>query len=237
MAVIDLHAHVLPGADHGSSSVETSLLQLSYAAHVGVGGIVATPHFYPHLHEIADFTARRASSFAALYAAVADVASPLPAVRLGAEVLLCRDIEHLHGLSALCFQGTRTLMLELPFNEFSLDFCDTIESLRSLGYKIILAHADRYAEKNIEETIAAGALLQLNAGAFMGFLRRKRLFDWVDRELVVALGSDIHGENASAYRDFSRACRMLGAAWQHIEERSDAIFSAMSDPAAERVPS
>ena len=121
-------------------------------------------------------------------------------------------------------------MLELPFNEFSLEFCDAIDALRSRGYQIILAHADRYAEKNIEETLAAGALLQLNACSLTGFLHRRRLFDWVDRELVVALGSDIHGENATVYRDFLRARRVLGTAWRQIEECSDALFSSMAEP-------
>ncbi|HBJ18498.1 MAG TPA: hypothetical protein DDY70_01955 [Clostridiales bacterium] len=227
MAVVDFHSHILPGADHGSSSVSTSLIQLSLAAHAGVDKIIATPHFYPHLHAISDFLARRATAYRHLMTALSENPpsfSP-PVVRLGAEVLLCRGIENLPGFSDLCFYGTKTVLLELPFNEFSLDFCDSAEVLRDRGYRIVLAHADRYAEKNIEEMVGVGALIQLNANSLTGFFRRKQLFDWVERELVVAIGSDIHGENAAAYRDFRRAERVLGAALPRIAERSLSIFN------------
>ena len=50
--IVDFHAHVLPCADHGSSSVSTSLSQLSYAKGAGVKRIIATPHFYPHKHTL-----------------------------------------------------------------------------------------------------------------------------------------------------------------------------------------
>lgn len=231
MAVVDFHTHILPGADHGSSSVSTSLIQLSFAAKAGVEGVIATPHFYPHLHAIPDFLTRRAAAYGdlvtALRAGRADFVPPI--VRLGAEVLLCRGIENLPGFSDLCFYGTKTVLLELPFNEFSLDFCDSVAVLRDRGYFIVLAHADRYPEKNIEEMIGVGAMIQLNACALTGFFRRKRLFDWVDRELVVAIGSDIHGENAAAYRDFTRAEHILGTALPYIRERSTAIFREIAD--------
>ncbi|MEE3459824.1 MAG: CpsB/CapC family capsule biosynthesis tyrosine phosphatase, partial [Candidatus Faecousia sp.] len=42
--MIDFHAHILPGADHGSDGLETSLRQLALAEEAGVDTIVATPH-------------------------------------------------------------------------------------------------------------------------------------------------------------------------------------------------
>lgn len=231
MTVVDFHTHILPGADHGSSSVSTSVIQLSLAAHAGVDKIIATPHFYPHLHSIPDFLARRATAYRHLILALREdpPAFSSPDVRLGAEVLLCRGMENLPHFSDLCFYGTKTVLLELPFNEFSLDFCDSVEALIADGYRIVLAHADRYAEKNIEEMIGVGALIQLNACALTGFFRRRRLFDWVDRELVVAIGTDIHGENAAAYRDFRRAQRVLGTALPYIAARSLSIFREIAE--------
>ena len=40
----DFHAHILPGADHGSDGMETSLTQLALAEAAGVDTIIATPH-------------------------------------------------------------------------------------------------------------------------------------------------------------------------------------------------
>ncbi len=231
MSVVDFHTHILPGADHGSSSVATSLVQLSLAAHAGVDKIIATPHFYPHLHAIPDFQRRRAAAYQSLMAAIKKTPPAFipPTVRLGAEVLLCRGIENLSDFSDLCFYGTKTILLELPFNEFSLDFCDSVAVLRDRGYFVVLAHADRYAKKNIEEMIGVGAMLQLNACSLTGLFRRRQLFDWVDRELVVAIGTDIHGENAAAYRDFLRAEHVLGTALPYIEERSLSVFREIAE--------
>ena len=64
--IADFHAHILPCADHGSDSVETSLWQLSSAANHGVTRIIATPHFYPHRHTVEAFSKRRDEAFNAL---------------------------------------------------------------------------------------------------------------------------------------------------------------------------
>ena len=45
---LDYHAHILPGCDHGSDGLVTSLKQVEMAASAGVKTICATPHFYPH---------------------------------------------------------------------------------------------------------------------------------------------------------------------------------------------
>ena len=50
--LVDFHAHILPEADHGSSSLEMSLWQLASAKRYGVTRIIATPHFYPHVHTV-----------------------------------------------------------------------------------------------------------------------------------------------------------------------------------------
>lgn len=57
---LDHHAHVLPGCDHGSDGLETSLRQLDMAAAVGIRTVCATPHFYPHRESVESFLRRRA---------------------------------------------------------------------------------------------------------------------------------------------------------------------------------
>lgn len=57
---LDYHAHVLPGCDHGSDGLETSLRQLDMAAAAGIRTVCATPHFYPHRESAESFLRRRA---------------------------------------------------------------------------------------------------------------------------------------------------------------------------------
>ena len=44
--MIDIHSHILPGMDDGSSSIEESLAMARESARQGVRLIAATPHFY-----------------------------------------------------------------------------------------------------------------------------------------------------------------------------------------------
>ena len=53
--ITDFHSHVLPGADHGSDSVETSERQLELLNGAGIDRVVATPHFYPSDVTVGEF--------------------------------------------------------------------------------------------------------------------------------------------------------------------------------------
>ena len=77
----DFHAHILPGADHGSDSSKTSLAQLRLAADAGVKRVVATPHFYPNSHTVKDFLAKREASYQRLKS---KLEPGMPEIRLAA---------------------------------------------------------------------------------------------------------------------------------------------------------
>ena len=66
MAEIDFHAHILPGCDHGSSNLETSLRQIALAKAAGVDVVCATSHFYGHQSSVEHFLDKRARCWLAL---------------------------------------------------------------------------------------------------------------------------------------------------------------------------
>ena len=219
--LVDFHAHILPSADHGSDSLQTTKKQLDYAFTAGVKRVIATPHFYPTHHEVESFVERRNSSYRELLSANSEVD-----VRLGAEVLICNSIDSLPGLEKLFIHGTNSLLLELPFSDFQSEYCDCVYNLTLKGIEVIVAHADRYSPVNIEKLIDVGAKLQLNADSFSGLFVKRHLYDWVNRELVVALGSDIHGNDKKAYKSFALAKSKLGDALAFIKKESDRIFNS-----------
>ena len=53
--IIDFHSHILPGVDHGSKSLDQTKKQLEIIGNNGVNVIVATSHFYPHVHSVSGF--------------------------------------------------------------------------------------------------------------------------------------------------------------------------------------
>lgn len=223
--LVDFHSHILPGADHGSDSVQTSLKQLSLASANGVTRVIATPHFYPHRHTLDKFLEKREACARALDSARS---SELPEVKLGAEVLLCHGLERFQGLDKLCLSGTEYLLLELPFSDFTQGYVDTVQGIMRLGFKVVLAHVDRYPADNIQQLIDIGVdMLQVNADSMCKLFKPKQILKWAKQGYVAALGSDIHRADAKAYKRFTKATSAFGESVNSICTKSDNIFNMM----------
>jgi protein-tyrosine phosphatase len=211
---IDFHAHILPHADHGSSSAEMSLAQLNLAKRAGIGTIIATPHFYPDRHDIHDFLKRRDQAYTALDA-INDTGIKIV---LGAEVLLCEGLAHLDQLEKLTVAGTRVLLVEMPDHPWPDRVVEALGHIASeRGLTQVLAHVDRYPKQDIEILFAQGLIGQVNAGAVCALLTRQRVLRWVEQGHIVALGSDIH-QLSNAYQYYKRAMRVLGKQGQHMQD-------------------
>ena len=203
---LDYHAHVLPGCDHGSDCVKTSLKQLEMASDAGIKTVCATPHFYPHKESIVSFLQRREASAQLLRE---NLTADAPQLQLGAEVLICDGMERLDGLSRLCRGGTNELLLEMPFYQWPESIWDTLYSLcERQDIKVILAHAERYSPEAIEQLIRDNVPLQLNTECLTKPLHRRRYLKWIQNGSVKYLGSDIH-MLGNGYRDFEKCRRLL----------------------------
>ena len=219
---VDFHSHILPGADHGSDSFSTTLYQLNSAKKYGISKIVSTSHFYPTSHSVDGFLRKRNEA----YIKILEGGHDLPEIRLGAEVLLCNGIDRLEGIERLCINGTRTLLLELPYSDYCDEYTQTVARLMQKGLNIILAHAERYSRNIIEILLPLGIKLQLNASSVVGFERfkNKHLFDWMANGDVVAFGSDIHGKDPVAYRRLYKAFTSVGKPSEYIVNESYKIW-------------
>ena len=218
LPVIDFHSHILPRADHGSDSVETSCKQVAMQLQSGTDLVVATPHFYPHRENADAFLARRAKTAKKLCQAL----SPEQAarIRVGAEVLICPGIAEMEGLELLTVAGTSIILLELPFTHIGQALIDSVLEVRERGLVPVLAHIDRYPPEPIAALLQQGIMAQLNASAFGGLFGGRRFMADVARGSVVALGSDLHGANRKEIAAFVRARRRLGRYQQEVFDRT-----------------
>lgn len=215
---LDYHAHILPGCDHGSDSLQVSLRQIALSKAAGIQTICATSHFYPNEESVASFLRRRDRSWAALR----EQLSPEdPAVELGAEVLICDGMERMESLSALCRQGTNELLLELPFYTWQRSVWETIYALHEdTPLRVVIAHGDRYPVKDIERLMQEGISIQLNVSCFRHPLKRKRYLDWIASGAVSYLGSDIHGTEIG-YREWEACWKLLDKTFHRKERVAD----------------
>ena len=116
--------------------------------------------------------------------------------------------------------------MEFPLQGFSNDYVESIETLVRKGFDVVVAHADRYDADNIERLVQVGAKIQLNASAIATLFKKKHLFDWMERGLVVGLGSDIHMLDKTAYRDFKKALKKINVSGYGIMEASEKLIAA-----------
>ena len=220
--ITDFHSHILPCADHGSDSVATSQRQIELLTGAGADRIVATPHFYPSEITISEFLALRERCAEALYDASE---SSLPDILMGAEVLVCPGLDEMEGLRHLCVEGTDTILLEMPFGEWSEPLIETVGLIKKRGLIPVMAHIDRYYGKPVGRLFEEGIMCQINASALVSRRRRGWLLDLIGEGRICAIGSDIHGVDRSCAKNFTRACGILGEELRVMMEKTDSLLS------------
>lgn len=196
LTVIDLHLHLLPGLDDGARSIDVAGAMIHQAAALGFRELVATPHLPQPL------TAARGLKTLRALTDVRQLASPLDVdVRLGYEVPLVPELpERLLAGEAISLDGSRAVLVELPFTSWPNHTDDTLFSLQTAGYRPVLAHPERYraVQANPElaiELARRGTVLQLTTGSVAGLFGKsvRRTCETLLRAGVVGLvASDAH---------------------------------------------
>ena len=196
--IIDIHCHIIPGVDDGVRTFEEcrEVLEMEYAQ--GVRTIVATPHFRRTMFE---------TPFDKIQAQYKIVKAVAGRVETGIEIILgCEyytDLEMVDNLNSKArptIGDTAFVLVEFSENvKFSLMRARVYELICN-GYEPIVAHAERYKilveeMAYVEELVALGARIQLNAGSIIGTegWKIKRFCKKVMREdYLYAVGSDAH---------------------------------------------
>lgn len=233
--IVDLHCHILPGMDDGSPDPETSAAILRRQASQGVEVVCATSHYYADQNSIGVFCERRAAALEKLRAAVPQ---GLPRVVPAAEVAFFSGISGRQGLSRLCIQGTRTLLLEMPFTQWNDFQMEEVEALvLDRNYRVVLVHPERFCTSpgNLEklwrlEELPVG--FQVNAGTLIRWRSRKLGLELLRGARYPLLGSDCHNltrrpPNLGEGRRV--ALRKLG---QAFVDRMDQNAARLLEPAA-----
>lgn len=192
----DFHSHLLPGIDDGSDSVSTSLSMLDMWREQGwIDTICATPHFYADHNTPERFLRRRNAAYETLKQAIG-AREGYPAIRLGAEVRFFDGISAAEVLPELCLEGTRFLLLEMPFTSWTGRMISEVAEIRRRGIVPIAAHLERYLSFNSKKTIYQfmdlDVLIQCNAEFFLSRRTSRKALKLLREERIHLLGSDAH---------------------------------------------
>ncbi len=198
--MIDIHTHILPGIDDGAKDDQMTLNMLRMAEEDGTCTMIATPHYY-YPHYIA--TEEEVESKVEYVNQLARDNGIKVEVLQGREIMLdhytLQDIKQ--GVMG-SLHGTQYLLVELSMHQWKPDYLHSLYELQLMGYRIIIAHPERYSyvQENItmlNPLIKEGAIFQMTAGSITGLNGKK--IQKVSKELirqgaVQLMASDTHSD-------------------------------------------
>lgn len=200
VAVIDLHAHVLPGIDDGPDSLEGSVELCRAAAAEGTRTIAATPHLredHPRVRP-AELSERCRTVNERLASAAVD----LDVVPGGEVDLLWAQSASSEDLRLVSYgQRGTDLLVETPYDPLPQGFEDLLFQVALRGYRVLLAHPERSRAfqadpARLEQIVGRGTLVQVTALSLVNPNRRSRSralgLALVERGLAHVIASDAH---------------------------------------------
>jgi len=168
--MIDIHTHILPNCDDGSSDVEISLEKLKNMVAEGVTDVILTPHFMrKSYHNTADVID---NLFVLLQKAVTENDIKIT-LHKGVEVYLDYNIVEMIKKEKFNIDETKYVLVETGMNGFPVDFLKILYEIVKNGFRPILAHPERYKDIQenpfqIEDLIFRNVYMQINAGSLIG---------------------------------------------------------------------
>ena len=171
MRLIDIHSHILYGADDGARTEEDSHEMLKMAAGDGIRAILLTPHY--HREKLLCGREECLLRYRDLKKYIEENKLPLR-LAYGAEIYYVEGIEEeLEQKKCPTLNATSFVLVEFdPGYAFS-SLLNGLLKLQACGYQPILAHAERYEcilEKpdRVRELKDHRIWIQLNAGSVLG---------------------------------------------------------------------
>jgi len=228
--MVDVHCHVLPGFAGGPADLETALQLVLNAERHGVLAMVATPHFID-----ADYRAQAHEAQAACAALIGRlrVRGSLIDIQVAAECRIGQRLARAVVMNQVPVlghhEGARVLMTQLPETRIPKNIVSVIEWMATQKVRPLISCPELHREvlrdaAVLAPLVAAGALLEINAGALAGRhgpYAQRRSRELLERGWVAVMSSNAQaGDAAGALLEVGReaAAAIVGeqAAWDLV---------------------
>jgi protein-tyrosine phosphatase len=165
---VDIHSHLLPGIDDGSPNVEQSVFLIKSLSELGFSKFICTPHIFQELYPNTEQT---------ILSALASTKKALAENNISVEISAAAEYmidEMFQVKQGLMVMPGNYILVEMSYLNETPNVDKVIFDLQILGYKVILAHPERY---NFYHTNYGkfkrykdmGVLLQLNVLSVTGY--------------------------------------------------------------------
>ena len=197
--ITDTHSHILPGIDDGAKTLTNSADIVRELAEQGVTNIIATPHYVNETIYSSPYSENK-KLLKELQKHLAKEGIKVN-IYLGNEIYIDPAIPDLikhHKVTPLA--GSKYLLVEFPLDNEYPNYEDYFRVLIDQGYKVVLAHPERYTIIQKDYQIAKdlrdlGVLFQCNYGSIVGKYgkRAKKLVKkFAKDKMIFIFGSDMH---------------------------------------------
>jgi tyrosine-protein phosphatase YwqE len=194
---VDMHSHLIPGIDDGARTMDDAIALLGQMKALGFKKVITTPHiqneFYTNTPDI-------------IHNGLGEVRKALKSANLdiqleaAAEYLIDDGFEEKMEKGDLLTFGDRYVLLELSYYNPHPNFKGIVFNLQVDGYKVILAHPERYSYwfkdwQRYTDLKDRGVFFQLNTVSLAGHYPdpvRKMALKLIEEGLIEFTGSDLH---------------------------------------------
>jgi len=191
----DIHSHFLPGIDDGAPDMETSISLIKKMQELGYVKVITSPHVMSDFYQ---------NSSETILKGLADVRTELKVQNINmeidaaAEYYLDFEFEQKIGKEKFLTFGNNYILVELSFMEAPRNLFNIIFKLQLEGYKVVLAHPERYGyykQEDYDNLMNRGVLMQINLLSLIGYystLIQKKTEHLIAHNQVSFVGTDCH---------------------------------------------
>lgn len=195
--VTDMHSHLIPGIDDGSPNMDTSVKLIKGMQNLGYKKLITTPHISTDIYKNNPEVIQQ--GLLKLRNRLEEENIDIEIVA-AAEYLLDDGFETLLSENQLLTFGNKHVLVELPYFHIPPNLYEITFELQIKGYKIILAHPERYLYwyndfNQFKALKDRGIYFQMNMISLTGHYSvevKKMAEKLVDNEMIDFLGSDLH---------------------------------------------
>lgn len=191
---VDIHNHLLPGIDDGAKSLANTTSMIQGMQELGITEAIATPHTYPGLWN--NTKEKILNAYENVNHSFLSGAS--------SEYFVDDSLNHLNDTQGFLPLKDNYLLIEFSMMNAPMDrLLDVLFSLKVSGYRLILAHPERYLywEKNLNQFEALKSFdldFQLNSLSILGHYGEscKKIANYLlVNDFYDFLGTDFHHEH------------------------------------------
>jgi protein-tyrosine phosphatase len=195
---VDMHSHLLPGLDDGVATLEEAEEIILNFIQLGYSRIITTPHVMSDAYR---------NTSHGILAKLEELKNHLHrksiriSISAAAEYYLDESLlKMIETNEQLLTLGDRYLLFETNFITEPFNLKDFIFLATTRGYKLILAHPERYLYlqndfARVQDLLDRGVQMQLNISSLTGYYSKpvqQMAFKLIDRKMIHWVGSDCH---------------------------------------------